>query len=77
LRAFVVCLGNLRERGTAWWGWEDSNQATSTQSCRTCLQTAAAAIKCRLIDYGRRKKDWQSKPIGAVLVVIPGAKEAL
>jgi hypothetical protein len=25
LRAFVVGLGNLRERGAAWWGSEDSN----------------------------------------------------
>ena len=32
LRAFVACLGNLRERGTAWWGWEDSNQVCQARS---------------------------------------------
>jgi transposase len=26
LRAFVVCSGNLRERRTAWWGWEDGGK---------------------------------------------------
>jgi hypothetical protein len=34
LRAFVVCSGNLRERATAWWGWEGFRNLTNSTTYR-------------------------------------------
>jgi hypothetical protein len=60
---------------TAWWGWEDSNQVPSTQSCRTSLRHGRCCDQMSLDSSTVVRKNWQSQQIGAVVVVNSGSAE--